>query len=174
MYFAEYLNQWAAATPTQNISCRHCFTITCPQTTPLQHSKINEIIIPIEGQLATQFLLRVHSHLCDKPWRVISEFLFMNLTTRSISIPIITPYYRLLRRGEPVCHFTLCLPNQCLQSLRGNSPALLFFFHTKRSTHFCLHLFFIFPARDMIFFSEDEEEEEEEDEIYNSEPESYV
>lgn len=129
MYFAEYLNLWAAATPQQNDSCYYCFTITCPQSTRLDATKVNEIVIPIEGQMATQFLLRVHSHLCNKPWRVINEFLFLNVSTRSLSIPVLTNYTCLLRQGEPICHFTLILPTHCLQSLRG-----IYFFYKKTTT----------------------------------------
>lgn len=131
MYFAEYLNQWAAATPQDLASCTYCFTITSPQSIRLQHSRVNEITIPIEGQLATQFLFQIHNHLEYKPWRVISEFLFLNRNTHSISIPLLTPYDRILRRGEPICHFTLILPNQCLQKLRGISKYLHFILFTS-------------------------------------------
>lgn len=117
MNFTELLNMWAAATPA---SCSYCFTITCPQSTRLKVSKMNEITIPIEGDLATQFLLQVHHHNWgNKPWRVASEYLFLNENTRSISIPILTAYERVLRRNEPICHFTLILPNHGLQNIRG-------------------------------------------------------
>jgi hypothetical protein len=132
MYFAELLNLWAAATPT---SCCYCFTITSPQSIRLKPSRINQIVIPIEGRLATQFMLRVHSHLCDKPWRVISEYLFLDEIHNSITIPILTSCERLLRRNEPICHFTLILPHSCLQNLRGESlfyKHSFFYYHKKK------------------------------------------
>jgi hypothetical protein len=123
MYFSELLSQWKVAGQTPNIPecCSFCMEIVCPETTQLQVETINEIVIPVEDDRPIQFLLHVQSHLSDKPWRVVSEFLTVSSTLHSISIPIVASSPHTLQKGDPICHFILALPHHAFQLLKGNT-----------------------------------------------------
>ena len=116
----ELLRSWNSS--DNNVNCS-CWNIRNPETRMLLPGVVNEIIIRFIDDTPTT-VLQVNNHMCDKPWRVISEYIYFNKRTHSITIPIITSFTRILLSGEPICHVELMNPLSTLQKIKGNS-----FFH---------------------------------------------
>ncbi len=104
----------------KNATTCSCLIITNPKDILLFTDKVNEIIIPFKGNSLTN-LLQVNNHMNEKPWRVISEYLYFNERTQSLSIPIITSIFQQLRAGEAICHIFMMDSIQSLQERTGKN-----------------------------------------------------
>jgi len=102
----------------QNVTKCSCWVIPNQKKITLHPGVINEIVIPFEGDAPTT-LLQVNNHMCDKPWRIISEYIYFNQRTHSLTIPVITTFLRTLAVDEPICHVELMDPLHTLRALKG-------------------------------------------------------
>jgi hypothetical protein len=56
----------------------------------------------------------------DKPWRVISEYIYFNQHTHMLTIPILTDVSYALKVGERICHIDLIGSILALGNIKGN------------------------------------------------------
>ena len=96
-----------------------CWIISIPERIFLFSNEVNEVIIPFVGKTPTS-LLQVNNHLKDKPWKVISEFLYFSDKTNTLNIPIITSSFTIVPAGSPICHIHLMDSFHTLKKITGN------------------------------------------------------
>jgi hypothetical protein len=115
MNYLELICSWNISDIESSCSC---WVIAPLQETTLHPDVVNEIILPYEGHAATP-LLQVNNHMCDKPWRVISEYIYFNERTHSLTVPVVATFRRTLGAGEPLCHVRVMDPIHSLQNIKG-------------------------------------------------------
>ena len=115
MNLVELIRSWNIP---ENATTCPCWCICNLQETTLRPDVVNEIVIPFQGNSSTK-ILQVNNHLCDKPWRVISEYIYLNERTHALTLPVVTSFFRILKVGEPICHVELTDPTQTLQNIKG-------------------------------------------------------
>ena len=103
---------------SQNMTRCSCWILINPKETSLHPGVVTEIIIPFEGPAPVN-VLQVKNHMCNKPWRVINEYVYFNQRTHSLIIPVITSFLRILEAGEPICHIEVMHPFTTLQKIKG-------------------------------------------------------
>ena len=96
-----------------------CWVILNQQEKTLHPITVNEIIIPFKGQ-ATSTLMNVKNHMPDKPWRVMSDYIYFNQHTNTLIIPILTDAPYTLKLGEPICHIDLIGSVFALRNIKGD------------------------------------------------------
>jgi hypothetical protein len=82
---------------------------------------VNEIHLGLTIDIPPGYAIQVKNHLCNKPWRVYSEFLYPNKYTRCINIPIITKKVKELKAGEVLCHIKFINLSHALEIIKGKN-----------------------------------------------------
>ena len=111
-------NQLIQSWQQKNPMCS-CLIISTPEAITLYPDMINEIIIQFEDNPPTT-RLQIISHMDQKPWRIISEYIYFNQRTYSLTIPIITSSLHTLCVGEPICHVAAINMVHTLKTIKGN------------------------------------------------------
>lgn len=138
MKYWELISSWNIS---QTTTCA-CWCIEAPNDLVIHPGITYEINLPFDGE-APSALLKVNHHMGNKPWRVISEFLYFNEKRRCLTIPVITNDMRTLKKGETICHVEVKDPVHTLQNIQGNCIIVIKKTITK---FFCtlLLLFYLF------------------------------
>jgi len=79
-----------------------------------------EITIPIVGLNTEPRLFQVFNHLVEKPWRVLTKFIYLTRHSTYISIYLVCPIQRTLKAGEEICHVAFVQPEEALFDIKGN------------------------------------------------------
>jgi len=97
----------------------NCYLLFNNSNCILYPNKIN--IIDLELLASPQYwcVFTVKNHMCNKPWRVLSNTLFPCPITGTYKISIITQTKCFIPRGEALCHGVLSDVQRTYQSITG-------------------------------------------------------
>jgi hypothetical protein len=112
---ADLIKSWIIPKTVAKCSC---WVISSQQKISLYPRLVNEIVIQFKGT-APSNLIQITNHMNDKPWRVISKYIYFNQSAHSLTIPIVTDVHHILSIGEPICHILPMNPLHTLQSMKG-------------------------------------------------------
>jgi len=107
--------------------CHKCLSLSTDKEEFLRPYKVHKIMIPLLNFKTDSRLFQVFNHLVEKPWRVITTYIFINKQFPYISIYLISPIYRRMAPQEEICHLMFINPEEMLYDLKG-TPLLLYSF----------------------------------------------
>jgi len=81
-----------------------CMALLNPHAVTLKSNTVTEIKINNVHGFCHDYLIEVQHHLDKNMWRIISNYLYYDKKTCSISIPVISPYNITLSPHECLCH----------------------------------------------------------------------
>jgi hypothetical protein len=81
-----------------------CIEIKNPIWIMLYPNKINEIYLEMPMETSNDTLWMVRNHMCDKPWRILHEYLYHSLVTNITVIPLVTSKKIILHPGVVLGH----------------------------------------------------------------------
>jgi hypothetical protein len=81
-----------------------CMVLLNPHYIELKSNVVTEIKIQNVYGFCYNYVIEVQHHLDHTKWRVCNDYLYYDNKTNSISVSLITPYYKTLARNESLCH----------------------------------------------------------------------
>lgn len=99
--------------------CQRCYSLTTTKEEILRPYKVHKIMIPFQNFNTDPRLLQISNHLVEKPWRVLTQYVYITKATPYVSIYLVSPIYRRLGPYEEICHLTFIQPEEALCDLRG-------------------------------------------------------
>ncbi len=100
--------------------CKKCLDITSPKDHFLEPMCVHVISIPIVGFNTLARLLRIQNHCCEKPWRVLTQYVVVSKNTPFILLHIVSPVQVNISANEPLCHGVLTYPEEAFYEMKGN------------------------------------------------------
>ena len=112
---------------TNTCTYKNCVEFLNPKDIYLSSNCINNICTGLRITHLPNHILKVNNHLCNKPWRIVNNFIFSNSTT--LHVPVITTKNILLKAYEPLCHMQeISLPD-ALQLIKSKHNLILLFYY---------------------------------------------
>lgn len=99
--------------------CHKCYTLTTTKEENLLPYKVHKIVIPIKNFDCDPRLLQIHNHLVTKPWRCLTQYVYLTKNTPYASLYVVSSIHRKLAPHEEICHWTFCQPEEALHDLKG-------------------------------------------------------
>ena len=113
----ELIQSWKNPKNYAKCSCR---VISTQKQTTLYPGIVNQIVIPFKGCALTD-LMKVIVHKPDHPaWHIISDYIFFNQDTHSLTIPVISSALQTLPIAEPICHVQQTTVVRAVKARQGN------------------------------------------------------
>jgi hypothetical protein len=139
--------------------CNKCYTISTLKEEILRPYKVHKIVIHIENFKSDGRLMQVMNHLCERPWRVLTQYVYISKTNPYISLDLVCPIHRRLAPNEDICHISFIQPEEALHDLKGKKMSCTVSIFYESIDLFTLIYFSIFYLEmDDYFHSESEEE----------------
>lgn len=114
---AEHL--WSLLPAKSSCFDEQCQNIFNNNTVVLHPHQITEIDAGILVDIASGHVLQIKSHNCDKPWRVLVEYVYPDPVKKTLKIPVITKVKCYIPYGEVLCHVKEIPLNQAYCLIRG-------------------------------------------------------
>ena len=81
-----------------------CLSLFNNETVTVHPQQITEIDAGIRIDTTSGHVLQVQHHTCDKPWRILVDYLYPDPATKTVTIPIITKRTCVIPFGDTLCH----------------------------------------------------------------------
>lgn len=94
--------EWSVL-PKNNPDC-HCLNISNNSNCVIYPNRVNVIDLEILASTHSWKILRIVNHMCQKPWRVLTNFLFQCPITGTFKAPVISRTKCFIQRGDILCH----------------------------------------------------------------------
>ena len=103
-----------------------CYEILNPFPVKLRANSVVNIFTGLKIVLQHGYIIKFNSHLCNKPWRILTKFMSHNDSIEAFTLPIIVSKNITIKSGEPLCHIQYVPVKIALQTIKGNIINLLF------------------------------------------------
>jgi hypothetical protein len=107
------------------IYCQKCYTVSSTKDEYLRPFTVLKLIIPIIGFKHEPRLMRVHNHLCSKPWRVLTQYVYITKHTPYVTLLLVSPIKRRILPNEEICHLSFSMPEEALYDIKGKYSLFL-------------------------------------------------
>lgn len=112
-------NNWILL-PEPNEECvdKQCYNIYANHNITLYPDQVNQINPGFLIELPEYQVLHIKSHICNKPWRILGEFIYPT-KEKTIILPVITDTKCQINIGDVLCHIQPIYVSHALLKMKG-------------------------------------------------------
>ena len=112
--------------PAKNQRCFNdsCFDMFLCSDITLLPGIVNEVGPGLIVNVPKGHIIQVLHHVCNKPWRVLNDFLYPDPKHNFIPIPLITDKPCNVNTGTVIAHFQIVLMEDSFEKIKGKCHIL--------------------------------------------------
>jgi len=81
---------------------------------------VNLVNAEILMNVSTGYAIQVKNHICNKPWRILTEYLVPDPISKKLIIPVVSHRPCLIQFGDILCHVEIVTVESCIKRIKGN------------------------------------------------------
>jgi hypothetical protein len=105
--------------PNERMLCHNCYSLVATKDEILRPFKVHRIMVSIENFQSDPRLLKIHNHVVEKPWRILTQYVNITKQTPYISLLLVSAINRRIVPNEEICHVSFIQPEEALYDLKG-------------------------------------------------------
>jgi len=106
--------------PENSKNCKpECLNLYNNKPVTIYPKRINIIDAGITIEMPPKCVIQVKNHICNKPWRILNEYLYPDPDTKLLKIPVITQHKCIINYGDILCHMQVVLVEDIYKRIAG-------------------------------------------------------